>query len=517
MISRLKVTAGFVLLSLAMHAQHPNVLVAEPFGSGLPTEPAIAINPASPDQFLAAGMPFFIYYSADGGTSWVTEIVSSPYGVNCDPVLLIDNSNRCYFIHLPDSINRVVCHRSDYPGGPWNMESFAAYDGIHEVDKPWASYDPVNDAINLTWTYFDDWGSNDPDDSTCIYYSRSADGGSTWSVPSRVSDLKGNATGGIYSTHGSYNTVGPSGEVYVCWFSPNGLMFDRSPDGGTTWLPDDINITGSRITWIYSIPGVNLGVTFPFMACDRSGGPFNGNIYISWADKRNGSNNTDVFIVRSIDGGNTWSAPIKVNDDGATRHQFFPTLTVDQVTGKVWLAFFDRRNYSDSNTDLYMAVSEDGGNTFVNFKVSESSFIPYNSVFFGHYIGLAAHNDHVLPVWNRMDDGQNSIMGAIIDPDIVGIEEMPSRPLTRLLSYPNPFSESSFISFRLRSSSRLTLKIYDLMGKETAVLIRDQEYPGGKHVFRVNAKELGLKPGAYLVKLQAGENNIVSKILFTEK
>ena len=56
-----------------------------------------------------------------------------------------------------------------------------------------------------------------------------------------------------------------------------------------------------------------------------------------------------------------------------------------------------------------MAVSEDGGETFGNFKVSETPFTPFNSVFYGHYIGLTAHDDHVLPVWMRMDDGFTSI------------------------------------------------------------------------------------------------------------
>ncbi|MCK7514384.1 MAG: hypothetical protein MZV70_67120 [Desulfobacterales bacterium] len=66
------------------------------------------------------------------------------------------------------------------------------------------------------------------------------------------------------------------------------------------------------------------------------------------------------------------------------------------------------------------AVSEDGGETFTNFKVSESPFLLFSTVFFGHYLGLTAHNDHVFPVWNRMDDGENSLLGAIVDPAIIG-------------------------------------------------------------------------------------------------
>jgi len=411
-----------------LRAQHPNVVIGLPMGWGLPTEPAVAMNPSNTDEILAAGMRDNEYYSPDGGFSWTHGFIQSPYGVNADPVILVDQSGRWYYLHLVDSINRVVCHRKDNLSATWTMESSAAYDGIHDVDKEWASFDPVTSSIYLSWTYFDEWGSSDPLDSSCIFMSRSSDGGETWSTPARVSEKKGNATGGTYSTHGSYNTTGPGGEVYIAWFGPDGLMFDRSTDQGATWLQEDVKVTGQHINWIYSIPGINLGVSFPIIACDRSGGPYNGCIYICWADKRNGSNDADVFMARSADGGLSWSLPLRVNDDPPGRHQFFPFVTVDQVTGKVWVVFFDRRNYADANTDVFMAVSEDGGDTFTNFKVSESPFLPFSTVFFGHYLGLTAHNDHVFPVWNRMDDGENTLLGAIVDPAIIGQEELYRQP-----------------------------------------------------------------------------------------
>jgi hypothetical protein len=303
----------------------------------------------------------------------------------------------------------------------------------------------------------------------------------------------------------------------VAWFGPAGLMFDKSADQGNTWLPQDINTTNQHINWIYSIPGVGLGVTFPFIACDRSGGPNNGNIYISWADKRNGGNDADVLIVKSTDGGITWSAPIRVNDDPPGKHQFFPAITVDQVTGKLWVVFFDRRNYTDVNTDVYMAVSEDGGNTFTNFKVSEIPFIPLSTVFFGHYLGITAYDDHVFPVWNRMDDGENSLVGAIIDPTIIGKEELYNLPDAQIQNYPNPFTESSFISFRLKNPSEVTLQLFDITGMLVSTLINQKSYSQGKHVERIDAGKSGLKPGVYIVKLSFGEEQITTRILLVEK
>ena len=371
----------------------------------------------------------------------------------------------------------------------------------------------MNDRIYLSWTYFDTWGSSNPLDSSCIYLSWSSDGGESWADSVRISDKKGNATGGVYSSHGSYPATGPGGEVYVAWFGPDGLMFDRSLDLGLTWLPQDINVTQGHVNWIYSIPGIYLGVTFPSIACDRSGGPCHGNIYICWADKRNGGNNTDVFIARSTDGGLTWSSPIRVNDDPPGRHQFFPFITVDQVTGKVWIAFYDRRNYTDSNTDVWMAVSEDGGESFINFKVSESPFIPFSTVFIGHYIGVTAHEDRVFPVWARMDTGVVTLMGAMVNVEAVGVKNPEEVPFATLENSPNPFDESSFISFRLRSPADVTLQLFDLAGSLVTTLVDRAAYSAGKHVGKVDARQLGLRPGAYLVVLTAGGKQVTRKIV----
>ncbi len=171
----------------------------------VPTESSIAMNPANPDEIMVGAMSNNYYISDDGGYSWTHGIMQSPWGVQADPVILVDNAGRFYYLHLPDVIERVVCHRRDDLSSGWSLESFAAYDGTHETDKEWATYDPVNDKIYLSWTYFDEWGSSNPNDSSCIYISWSGDAGESWVDPVRISDRKGNAQGGSYSMHGSYH------------------------------------------------------------------------------------------------------------------------------------------------------------------------------------------------------------------------------------------------------------------------------------------------------------------------
>ena len=67
-----------------------------------------------------------------------------------------------------------------------------------------------------------------------------------------------------------------------------------------------------------------------FLAVDRSGGPTNNNIYMLASVKPPGRNTTDVMFVRSTDGGLTFSAPHKINDDpvNPNKWHWFGTFSV---------------------------------------------------------------------------------------------------------------------------------------------------------------------------------------------
>ncbi len=170
--------------------------------------------------------------------------------------------------------------------------------------------------------------------------------------------------------------------------------------------------------WDYDIPGISRCNGLPVTVCDLSNGPYRGNIYINWTDQRNGTDDTDVWMAKSTDGGDTWDEPKRVNDDPAGKQQFFTWMTIDQVTGYLWFVWYDRRNYTDNNTDVYMAVSRDGGESFFNFKVSEQPFLPTAGVFFGDYNNVTAYNNVIRPIWTRLHQGQLSVWTAIVDPNV---------------------------------------------------------------------------------------------------
>ncbi|MBI5627291.1 MAG: hypothetical protein HY953_00100 [Candidatus Rokubacteria bacterium] len=60
--------------------------------------------------------------------------------------------------------------------------------------------------------------------------------------------------------------------MYVAWSNRSKIWFDRSTDGGATWLTNDIFVSDQPGGWDYGIPGIYRANGLPVTACDLSGG-----------------------------------------------------------------------------------------------------------------------------------------------------------------------------------------------------------------------------------------------------
>ncbi len=405
-----------------LFSQYPNIQVSGANNSD-PNEVAISINPANPMNLAAGANINYYYYSTNGGLTWTQGSLTSSLTVWGDPVVVFDNNGHLYFGHLtnptgPAFIDRIVVQKSTNGGASWNDGAGIGLNLPKQQDKEWLAVDGSSSSyrhnIYMAWTEFDSYGSANPLDSTRILFSRTTDAGQTWSSPIKISDAGGDCIDEDNTVEGAVPAVGPNGEVYTAWSGPLGIMLDRSLDGGVTF-GQDIFVTAQPGGWDFPVSGIYRSNGLPVTACDISNSPYNGHVYVMWADQRNGTSNTDVFIIKSTDGGDTWGSPVRVNNDNSNRHQFFPWMTIDQSTGHIYVVFYDRRNTTGDATEVWMAKSTDGGNSFSNFKVSQSSFTPNQQVFFGDYNGIAAMDGKVYPIWTRMVNSSRSIWLAIVN------------------------------------------------------------------------------------------------------
>jgi hypothetical protein len=80
-------------------------------------------------------------------------------------------------------------------------------------------------------------------------------------------------------------------------------------------------------------------------------------------------------------------------------------------------------------------------------------------------------------------------------------------------NYPNPFNPTTTISYAIKTEGEVTLKVYDMLGKEVASLVNERKEPGNYSV-AFNATKL--PSGMYVYKLTAG-NYVASKKLLLLK
>lgn len=406
-------------------SSYKNVLVydQEPLRSA-PCEPSIAINRDNPAEMVAGAVLTHVFYSMDSGKTWQNDRLKSRHGVFGDPCVVYGEQNRWYYFHLsnpnglgwssPKLLDRIVCQFSENPAEKWSRGSGIGLDHPKDQDKEWAHWDGYHKKLLVSWTQFDRYNSNLEEHRSNILFATSVDGRS-WSDPVQINQYAGNCLDDSYTTEGATPASGPNGEWYVSWSLNGKIWFDRSTDQGKTWLEQDIIAMDTAALWAFEIPNLGRANGMPITKCDLSNGPNRGTIYINWADQRNGANDTDIWLIKSTDNGNTWSAPLRVNDDNSKTHQFFTWMDIDQSNGNLYFVFYDRRNYTDTQTDVYMAVSRDGGQTFENKRISDKPFTPSRAVFFGDYNNISAASGVVRPIWTRYDQGKLSIWTAIIN------------------------------------------------------------------------------------------------------
>lgn len=490
---------------------HHNVVIST---TKSPNEPTIAMHPKDPNLLMAGANIDNLYTSNDGGKTWATKTLRSTYGVWGDPVIVADTAGDFYFFHLSNPpngswIDRIVCQKSTDHGKSWTNGSYTGLNGKKAQDKHWVAVDPATNALYVTWTQFDKYKSRKSSDKSSIMFSKSVDGGKTWTTAQKINQVDGDCLDGDNTTEGAVPAVGPNGEVYVAWAGPKGLMFDRSLDGGKTWLDEDVRIDPMPTGWDYGVPGIYRANGLPITACDRTGGTHHGTIYVNWSDQRNGANDTDVWLAKSTDQGKTWSAPIRVNNDGPDHHQFFTWMSIDPTTGYLYFVFYDRRGLKGAATNVYLARSTDGGASFVNVKINNEPFEPNSGIFFGDYNNIVAHGTVVRPIWTRLDGEVLSVKTALID--VAAIPAARASTTSRVenkgdqkLSDTPMINAPIYVSFKLHKTTKLRLVVYDADGRKCATVFRRKRFAYGKHIQSIDAKALKLATGNYTYRLYAG-------------
>ncbi|MCK4694517.1 MAG: hypothetical protein KAT74_02080, partial [Candidatus Cloacimonetes bacterium] len=129
-----------------------------------------------------------------------------------------------------------------------------------------------------------------------------------------------------------------------------------------------------------------------------------GELYLVYAEDPDfltgGPDECDIFFIKSVDGGGSWSSPpLRVNDDQTVCDQFLPWMDV-KSNGIIDIAWYDRRNdLTDIDWDIYVTSSIDAGNSFLpNTMINTTPSYPTpqtpSGAWMGEYLGLVVDSDY---------------------------------------------------------------------------------------------------------------------------
>lgn len=399
-----------VLTNMFVFGQVREVLVNKSGNSTYPNEPTIAISRQDGSKVVVCANIDYHFASADSGKTWSEKQLESTHGVYGDPVLHATNNGKIYLTHLsktPDPakskdykfIDRMVIQRSDDGGKTFNNGAFTGYNQDKIQDKPWLSSDEnskLKGNLYISWTEFDRMNSARKDDFSRIRFSASSDLGETWSEAITISDTVGDCLDDDHTLEGATTAVDNNGTIYCVWAGHNNLYFDKSLNGGETWGKDKI-IAQQKSGWTMDIPGVYRSNGMPFLLCDQN----KDFLYVIYGDTLYGD--ADIFVIYSDDGGNTWSEPLRVNQDeqGNGKSQYLANAALDPINGDLAIVFYDRRDSKlNAFSDVYLAVSHRGESAFKEVRLNSLiTGIHGESTFSGDYIDIDLYKGQLAVVW----------------------------------------------------------------------------------------------------------------------
>ncbi len=380
-----------------------------PGGANIPgdaaNEPSIAIDPTNPlhmaivwrqfdnvnSNFRQAGYG----YTTDEGRTWTFPGVLTPGTFRSDPVLSFDVDGNFYWNSLKSSFTTDVFKSTD-DGATWGPP-VNAFGG----DKQWMTCD-LTPGIGRGNLY--SFWTQDTNDFT-----RSTNGGTSFNQPSSI------------PSHPQWGTmaVAPTGILYLVGINgSSNYVVSKSLDAQdpldltTSFATTQVNLGGQ----IGGFGGPNPEGLFgqPWIAVDPSDGPTAGFLYVVGSVDPSGADPMNVNFIHSTDGGQSWSTPVRINDDtGSSAWQWFGTMSV-APDGRIDVVWNDTRHTGQVNqSELFYSKSTDGGLTWsANEQLSPvwDSFVGWpNQSKIGDYYHMTSDRVGADLAWAATFNGEQDV------------------------------------------------------------------------------------------------------------
>ncbi|MCU0371984.1 MAG: T9SS type A sorting domain-containing protein [Ignavibacteria bacterium] len=345
---------------------------------------------------------------------------------------------------------------------------------------------------------------------------RTADGGNTWTV--------------VLSLDGSFNfmnamsffndmegiVVGDPNYNYLP--GPNHMLVYKTYDGGLTWAP-------------IKHPPVMQGMVFGWKNSIEIVGK---TVYFGTAVFDNDFNFTpDPYIFKSANKGETWTAKlapgvVQVNTLKFTNKQVgYGCRGKSKDNGNTWFTMPDP--YATEPNDInnfILSTTGVGNELWVTGIHRESPAYPgvywnYPTIYYSNNAGMTWTLDYTITGTGGLNEVRisrdNRALYALRDNGGIVMKMLPgsyakNQDKDKYLlkdNYPNPFNPATTISYQIPKNEFVTIRIYDMTGREVASLVNETKTAG---IYNVTWNASGLASGIYFYKLQAGSFTEVKKM-----
>ncbi len=465
-----------------------NISQSEVFITSSPLDQNVLFSSCNTLSFV----PFFvsegIYVSENGGSTWSGNDTCTGEPIQFhggDPGIAIDKNGTFIITRLGITpFIGLYAHYSNDNGQTWSGQQVISTDDLERATVA-SDIAPGSSYYGRTYAAWVKFASPFP-----ISYSYTDNGGQNWSNPQQINNPSHRSAGGDMA-------VGLNGEVYVCWagvtesspFKEILVGFASSTSGGEAWNVTENAFTVNGITGILPNKG-NIRVNgLPGITVDTNSGQRQGWIYIVTGQKElsPAGLDPDIILYRSENGGLSWSDGIRVNQDVLNngKTQYFPTLHIDKYSG-VNVIFYDDRNTTNDSAGVFLARSENGGDSWTEYEISDHNFKPsaiggLGQGYQGDNIDITSTDTTLWPVWMDNSTGNYQIWTMPLHfSEINSTGEIYTNNASFNLkqNIPNPFSFSTIIGYELYTGGYVTLDVYNGWGILVARPVDEFKTPG---------------------------------------